>query len=123
MIILVHAAVYLLFVHFFADFICQSDNMALNKSSNNKFLTIHILTYSSVLLLGSLPLLVVFSFASIAGFVAMNAVAHWITDYFTSRLAGKLFKQGKRHEFFVVIGFDQFLHVAALAYSAFAVFQ
>ena len=36
----------LMWLHFFADFVLQSDYVATNKSKNNKILTLHCLIYS-----------------------------------------------------------------------------
>lgn len=104
----------LIFTHWIADFICQTDDMAKNKSKSNKWLGKHILAYSGVLSV----------FASVAGFtlpgkywmafVLINGVAHFAIDYFTSRFNSKMWAQGKVHEFFVGVGFDQALHMATL---------
>jgi len=43
-------------------------------------------------------------------FAILLALIHFPVDYVTSRLNSKLYKAGKNHEFFVSIGFDQWLH-------------
>jgi len=117
------------FTHFVADFMLQTDKMAKGKSSSNRWLTYHILAYSAVLLLVFGP-----------WYALLNGLAHWVTDYFTSRASGKQWKKAAMyqaiiadpttgvdvktwatennayhvHWFFVVIGFDQFLHAAIL---------
>ena len=91
------------FIHWFADFFAQSHWMASNKSKSNKALALHILAYTSILTL---------AFGPIYGVV--NGLLHWVTDYFTSRATSKLHAKGDIHNFFVVIGADQFLHMAAL---------
>lgn len=119
----------LLVTHFVADFILQSDWMALNKSKNNKALYLHAFVYS----LCFLP----FGF----WFFLATFFMHFTTDYYTSRITSKLwfFKPwqtmtfegennqteerivswvqsgGSRHWFFVMIGFDQLLHYFQLA--------
>lgn len=108
---------FLIFTHWFADFVCQTDNMARNKSKSNKWLAKHILVYSAALSM----------FAIIAGFnvpgkfwisfVAINGLAHFVIDYFTSRISSKCWEKGEVHDFFVVIGFDQALHMATLIYT------
>lgn len=111
----------LLIAHFIADFILQSDWMALNKSKNNKALAWHALVYSLCFLPWGAP------------FVVATFGFHFLTDYVTSRCTSKLwfFKPwevtengmaltwiasgGNRHYFFVMIGFDQLLHYIQLA--------
>lgn len=92
----------LVWLHFFADFILQTDKMAINKSSNVKWLSIHILVYS-------LPL---FYFGW--KFALLNGAMHWITDFCTSRATTYLWKKEERHWFFVVIGLDQAIHMSCL---------
>ena len=113
--------IYILFCHWLGDFIGQTREMANNKSSSNKWLTKHVISYGNFLLIGSLPLLV---FGLIVGknwalpiliYVLVNMVLHWVTDYFTSRLAKKLYyEKGDEKGFWVVIGFDQFIHASCL---------
>lgn len=92
----------LVWLHFVADFILQTDKMAINKSSSWKWLSIHIGVYS-------LPFLW-FGWK----YALVNAAAHFVTDAISSRMTTKLWKAGKRHWFFVVIGADQALHMTAL---------
>ena len=96
----------LIFFHWVSDFLMQSDYTAKNKSSNNYILLDHVMKYS-LLFLGF------FGWQ----FALVNAVAHFITDYFTSRWTKKLWEAGNTHYFFVVVGFDQFFHVATLLIS------
>jgi hypothetical protein len=76
--------------------------MALNKSSSNKWLLIHVSVYS-------IPFFV-FGWQ----YAVFNASAHAITDWFSSRAAGWLWLKQERHWFFVVIGLDQAIHMATL---------
>jgi peptidoglycan biosynthesis protein MviN/MurJ (putative lipid II flippase) len=92
----------LVWLHFIADFILQSDKMAINKSSDNKWLALHVIIYT-------LPL---FWFGF--WFALINGTLHYVTDYFTSRWTSRLWAEEKRHWFFVVIGLDQALHLTAL---------
>ncbi len=92
----------IVWVHFIADFLLQTDKMAINKSTNNKWLLIHIAVYSSVLLVFGIK------------YALINGMAHLVTDYFTSRATSYLWKKEKRHWFFAVIGLDQALHLTVL---------
>lgn len=96
--------IYLLFLHWLADFVLQSDYIAQNKSKNNKALSFHCVVYYLVFLFGTLN----FWFALGLGLI------HFPVDYITSRLNAKLYKAGKNHEFFVSIGFDQFIHMVTI---------
>ncbi len=107
----------ILVVHFIADFIFQSDKMALNKSKSFKWLTIHIAVYTFVI-----SCFFIFFFdGSLKSFfllVGINAAAHWVTDYFSSRVSSYFWNVKKnRHVFFVVVGLDQLLHYYVLFYS------
>lgn len=89
-------------LHFIGDFILQTDKMALNKSTSDKWLAIHVLAYS-------VPLLVIgWQFALV------NAIAHMATDWITSRLSSRAHKVGKRGLFFKIIGADQAIHLTCL---------
>ena len=81
----------LIWLHFISNFLLQSDRMAINKSSSNKWLSIHCIVYSIPFILIS------FKFALI------NGLCHFITDYITSRITSNLWKNNKRHSFFVTI--------------------
>lgn len=100
-------AIYILFLHFIGDFVLQSDWMAQNKSKSWFPLTVHIFVYGAALRVG------LQSFDS-GLYVLVNALAHYLIDTVTSRWTSALWKEGKVHWFFVVIGADQFAHVALL---------
>lgn len=99
---------FLLAIHWLADFALQSDEMALNKSTSNRWLTIHVAVYMLVFLLTTGHVL----------FVVLNGVLHWGTDWATSRWSARLWKAGQRHDFFAVIGFDQLIHLTTLFVTA-----
>lgn len=118
----------ILVVHFLADFIFQSDWMALNKSKHWDPLVIHGLVYSSL-----------FYFGWGWHFALLTFITHTLTDAVTSRVTSKLWfidllepvktkkplafptfefarvYPRKRHWFFVVIGVDQLIHYVTLA--------
>jgi len=104
----------LVWTHLFADFFLQTDKMAISKSSSNAWLSVHVSAYI-------IPFLILCGWK----FAAVNFVAHWLTDFFSSRATTKLWKLGEaanaakqpnsyRHWFFTVIGVDQALHMTAL---------
>lgn len=118
----------ILFTHFLADFVFQSDWMALNKSKHWDPLVIHGLVYAFCFYLGW-------------GwhFACVTFVTHTLTDAVTSRVTSSLWfidlmepvksrvtlkyptfefarvYPRKRHWFFVVIGLDQLIHFTTLA--------
>ena len=108
--------VQLMFFHFISDFILQTDTMAKNKSTSWKWLSAHVGTYMLVLFSGLFFLhSVMYSgdlelVAKLFTFVLANGILHFCIDAVTSRITSLLWKKQKVHEFFVVIGFDQFLH-------------
>lgn len=91
------------FAHFIGDFIFQSDEVAKNKSSSNHVLAEHVTKYS-----------VVFIFLCGIYYAIANFILHFITDYVSSRLTTKAFKENRRHDFFVIIGADQLIHKLCL---------
>jgi len=92
----------IIWLHFFSDFILQTDKMAINKSKSNKWLLMHTSIYSLPFLwFGWLFALVTF-------------ISHTVTDYFTSRICSKLWQKEERHWFFVIIGLDQAIHFTCL---------
>lgn len=89
-------------IHWVADFVLQTDTMAKNKSTSNKWLLSHVSVYT-------IPFFI-FGWK----FALVNGAAHFVTDYFTSRINSRLYKAGKIHEFFVGVGFDQAVHATTL---------
>lgn len=102
---------YILFLHFLGDFVFQTDKMAKGKSTNLKWLSLHILEYMAVLFVG---LFLLGNFAYAWKFALLNGGLHLMTDYFTSKLTSHFHKQNKIHDFFIVIGADQLIHACCL---------
>lgn len=125
----------LLVAHFVGDFLLQSDWMATNKSKSWIALGWHTWVYATTILavtLLSMPI-------ELAGpFWTITLVTHFITDAITSRITSKLwffrrryyneempydasddwyYIEGRRHWFFVMIGFDQLIHYITLIYT------
>lgn len=110
----------LLIYHWLGDFVLQTHYMATNKSSSNRVLASHVLTYSSVIGLGTavvLILLRMFSVEALLIFTVLNGILHFITDYVTSRITKYLWASNRTHDFFVVIGLDQLIHGITLLWS------
>ena len=101
----------ILFIHWFADFVLQTDKQAKGKSKNWSDLLAHTVTYSLVWwLIG----LFHFKFELVMAFTATTFIFHTAQDYVTSRINSRLRVKGDVHNFFVSIGFDQWLHYAQL---------
>lgn len=112
--------VYLLIWHFLADFIVQTDWQAQNKSKQLGALARHVFTYTLCLWVASLIVVVALDRVGLSynpywvHFFWVNGVLHWLTDYATSRWARRLYEQGRRRAFFIVVGFDQLIHQVTL---------
>lgn len=109
-------ALILILIHFIADFIFQTDEMAKGKSTSNTCLTNHVIAYGIVFAV-SIIILELWGISlsvMIVPWLLVNLVLHWITDYTTSRINSNNWKLGKVHEFFVGIGADQVVHYACL---------
>jgi hypothetical protein len=107
-------------MHWWADFVLQKDEWAKNKSKSWTALLKHTCTYSLVWLLWVITVLS-YNYQmhdtaelSLLWFPLITFVAHTITDAITSRITSRLYAEGRVHDFFVMIGFDQVLHYAQL---------
>ena len=113
---------YFLFIHWIADFVLQTDAQAKGKSTSNKMLLKHTITYGLCILVASYYLQAWNMFgaqmwyASLL-FTLIQFVSHTIIDYFTSRVNKKLWENGDRHTFFIMIGLDQLMHTLILLIS------
>lgn len=106
---------WVLFAHWVADFVCQTHWQASNKSKDWNALFRHVLVYTAVMGAFLAPLFVMRGVGLyFAIFVVVTFGAHFVTDAITSRISSRLYAKGDWHNFFVVIGFDQFLHYAQL---------
>jgi hypothetical protein len=131
--------IYILLGHFIGDFIFQSHKMATRKSSDSDILALHVTVYS-LTVSAFLMIYLIYLFFSVGGFKGADVPfltflffvltfgTHYLTDTVTSRIGGVLFRSamdnvrvkneyeaGRNfHDFFVVIGFDQFIHVLTL---------
>lgn len=92
----------LIWIHFFADFICQSRKVAEGKGSSFKILLQHCAEYTIFL--------IPFGFK----FALVNGLAHLATDFVTSKLTTHYYLQKNNKMFFNVIGADQAIHMSCL---------
>ena len=116
----VHLIIFILFVHWVADFIIQTEEQATTKSKSNIALTDHVATYTAVLALSIAPVLALkhpLGFPYLA-FVLLNGAIHWCVDWRTSRWTSKLFGDKDFHNGFVVVGADQLIHTSTLILTA-----
>jgi hypothetical protein len=104
--------IFILLIHFLADFGLQTHQQATLKSSEEKFLFYHVGVYSVIWFVAILSY----------GFAAENALLftlvtflfHYLTDWITSRVGKPFWKNDDFHNGFVVVGFDQLLHYIQL---------
>ena len=109
---MINQLVFLLAVHWLADFVFQTRWQATNKSRSNVALTSHVVWYTVFLCGGAYA---IFGMRPmVAWCVLINGMFHWVTDWFTSRASSYFYAKEDWHKFFVVIGFDQFCHQAIL---------
>lgn len=110
--------IWLLFAHWVSDFVLQKHEWSLTKSSSNIALGKHVLTYSIMLVFFLLPVMVLMEplpdpsvfFRLATLWAAFNGAMHFAVDYVTSRVNKRLYEKGDIHNFFVCVGFDQWLH-------------
>jgi hypothetical protein len=100
--------------HFVGDFVLQTDDMAKRKSKSNAWLGRHVAVYTATLMLAALMLFRRDFMTMGLAWIGANSVLHLAIDWCTSRMTTRLWSQGKTHDFFVVIGFDQMLHFLCL---------
>lgn len=138
----------LLVAHFVADFLFQSDWMAIHKSKRWDALALHVGTYSIAVNCFVTSYWAVTDITPDAGaflvWFTVNAVVHFVQDAITSRITARLWffrpmfsgdmavtvsygdqwrdafvqRGGSRHWFFVAIGADQLLHYVTLFVTA-----
>ena len=104
----------IMFIHWFADFICQSDEIAKNKSKSFSALTKHTAIYSTIFGLAACFFMDYTNSIIPTIFAGITFVTHTLIDFITSKINSKLYSDGKTHWFFTSIGFDQFLHLSIL---------
>lgn len=104
--------IFILLIHFLADFGLQTHEQATKKSYSFKFLCYHTGVYSIIWFLASFVIFNNWTFALL--FAIITFICHTITDMWSSRISSKFFKANDFHNGFVVVGFDQILHYIQL---------
>jgi hypothetical protein len=107
-----HIILFILVVHWLADFCLQTNDQALMKSTDMNQLSWHVLTYSAVWLLMAYVLFG--DWWKAGSFAMITCGAHWLTDFATSRVSKKYWERKELHDGFVIVGFDQILHYLQL---------
>jgi hypothetical protein len=102
----------ILLVHWLADFCLQTDGQALRKSTEVGPLAEHVTTYSMVWLLVAFTIFGDWEKSTI--FAMITWIAHYCTDWVTSRIGKMYWDKKDLHNGFVVMGFDQILHYLQL---------
>jgi hypothetical protein len=122
----------LIFVHYIADFMFQTENQALGKSTSLKQLVSHTLTYTAVFYvvfslwcgyqnhIGHITVQDLGWTIKVFLFFPITFVCHTIIDFFTSKITSKKFKNKEFYTgipnfgAFSIIGLDQVIHYATL---------
>ena len=113
--------VFVLLIHFLADFGLQTHEQATGKSTSLKWLTYHVGVYSIMWLLASW---VYFGDISLAiTFSTITFICHWVTDWLTSRIGKPFWDKQDFHNGFVVVGFDQVLHYVQMFITYIVIFM
>ena len=111
----------LLMVHWLADFSLQTQEQANNKYNSLTVLLSHVVTYTMCMTTVIAAFYVVKLGLITVIYVGLClGISHFLIDFVTSKVTHKLYEAKRYHDFFVVIGFDQFLHVLTLVGLAFA---
>lgn len=119
----------ILIIHWFADFILQTDEQAKGKSINMNSLLAHTFNYSLTwLIIGLIYNVIVLPgeliyLLKLLKFVGITFIIHTITDYYTSRANKELWESNNVHGFFVGIGFDQILHYVQLILTYYLLYE
>ena len=106
---------FILLIHFLADFGLQTHDQATNKSKSNTWLAYHVGVYSIVWLFAAYVFYGNWYLAAI--FAVITFCCHYMTDWATSRIGKPFWEKQDLHNGFVVVGFDQVLHYIQLYYT------
>jgi len=114
----------LLFFHWIADFVVQSRSQAEGKSDSLQLLGVHCFTYTVTLTIGLvISMLIVgivfsmpyqFSCIQLGLFFSLILFFHFLIDFITSKITKYFYMEGRTKLFWMIIGFDQWLHVVQI---------
>lgn len=106
---------FILIIHWVADYLLQNAWMAENKSKHWKPLLVHTSVYTVVTTVLWLAVAIIPpQWKQVVALATSTFILHTATDYITSRISNRLWKQGKTRAFFNVLGLDQLLHFGQL---------
>jgi len=121
--------------HFIADFVFQTRKMGEGKGTSLKWLTIHVATYCAIFsLVSSWYLIPILGIMHFIGYVIINTLCHFCTDFITSKMTSYFYKKAEAAKadvsltpdeklkatqkhmkgFWTTIGFDQVIHASTL---------
>ena len=104
----------LMFGHWIADFVTQSDYVAKNKSKDSLVCCLHAMLYSICMM----PFVIFAKSGLDWGLYLLTGLmlylSHLCIDYVTSKINAWLWSKEEMHWFFVSVGFDQLLHLSIL---------
>lgn len=103
-----------LFAHWLGDFVFQTDWQARNKAKNFDALGMHVLYYFFTLAVFCTGIWGIDGLA----FAGTNAFVHLVVDSITSQFTSRLYAEQRIHEFFVVVGLDQLIHMSTFVLLA-----
>lgn len=115
--------IWILFTHFVADFVLQTDYQAKNKSKDSGVLMLHCLTYTLCLFTWTTAYIGLEFWYSALLFATINGSIHFIIDFCTSRVTSSLFGKKDYHNGFIAVGFDQYLHTLILLITSYRLCQ
>ena len=123
MMVLEFVFIYILIIHFLADFGLQTHEQAVGKGQGNEFhnemLFFHVGVYTLIWMISLLAIKPIFDFTyfDVVKFGVITFYTHYTTDYITSRVGKPFWSKNDFHNGFVVVGFDQILHYLQLYYT------
>lgn len=114
----------ILFAHYIADFLFQTNWMAKGKSSSLMKLSVHILTYTLVLFVCCFFLILIrydITISDLMVYAIVSGMLHFSVDFFTSKITSWQHTNGYMGSdsvpnlgFFSTIGADQLIHSLCL---------